>query len=130
LVLRGKEFRLLKPEPSILRALVLKGLPMGGQMLVMSGAALAMIQFVNRYGSMTTAAYGAASQVWMYVQMPAMALSAAVSSMAAQNVGAQRWDRVNQIARIGVGMGLVLTGAVVAVIYLLSTWILMLFLPP
>jgi putative MATE family efflux protein len=129
LVLRGGEFRLLMPDLEILRALVLKGLPMGVQMLVMSGAALAMIQFVNRYGSMTTAAYGAASQVWMYVQMPAMALSAAVSSMAAQNIGAQRWDRVSRITRVGVGMGLALTGAVVIVIYLMASLILTLFLP-
>ena len=129
LVLHSSDLRFLKPQAEILRALITKGLPMGVQMLVMSGAALVMIQFVNRFGSMTTAAYGAASQVWMYVQMPAMALSAAVSSMAAQNVGAQRWDRVGQIARIGVGMGLVLTGAVVVVIYLLSQWIYMLFLP-
>jgi putative MATE family efflux protein len=129
LVLHRTELRFLRPDPSILRALVTKGLPMGVQMLVMSGAALAMIQFVNRFGSMTTAAYGASSQVWMYVQMPAMALSAAVSSMAAQNVGAQRWGRVSEIARTGVAMGLVLTGFVVVLIYLLSQWILMLFLP-
>jgi len=129
LVLRGKEFRLLKPDPTILRALVTKGLPMGVQMLVMSGAALAMIQFVNRYGSLTTAAYGASSQVWMYVQMPAMALSAAVSSMAAQNVGAQRWDRVSKVAGIGVVMGLAITGSVVVIIYALAQWVLMLFLP-
>jgi putative MATE family efflux protein len=129
LVLHRTELRYLKPDVSILRALVLKGLPMGVQMLVMSGAALVMIQFVNRFGSMTTAAYGAASQVWMYVQMPAMALSAAVSSMAAQNVGAQRWDRVGEVARKGVVMGLVLTGAVVVLIYLVNPWIMMLFLP-
>jgi Na+-driven multidrug efflux pump len=79
---------------------------------------------------MTTAAYGASSQIWMYVQMPAMALSAAVSSMAAQNVGAQQWDRVGRIARTGVGIGLVVTGAVVVAIYALAPWILMLFLPP
>ena len=32
------------------------------------------------------------------------ALSAAVSSMAAQNVGAQRWDRVSRVAGVGVVM--------------------------
>ena len=130
LVLRGAELRLLKPDPAILRALVTKGLPMGVQMFVMSGASLVMIQFVNRYGSMTTAAYGAASQVWTYVQMPAMALSAAVSSMTAQNVGAQRWDRVSRIAGMGVGIGLAVTGTVVVLIYLFSDHVLRLFLPP
>ena len=96
----------------------------------MSGASLIMIQFVNRFGSMTTAAYGASSQIWTYVQMPAMALSAAVSSMTAQNVGAQRWDRVSRIAGMGVAIGLAVTGTVVVLIYCFSDHVLRLFLPP
>jgi Na+-driven multidrug efflux pump len=129
LLLRPGEFHLLRPDPRILQALVTKGLPMGVQMIVMSVAAMLMITLVNRYGSMTTAAYGASQQVWTYVQMPAMALSAAVSSMAAQNVGAQRWDRVGRVALTGVGLGLALTGTVVCVLYLLGDQVLSLFLP-
>ena len=69
-----------------------------------------MMRFVNRYGVQTSAAYGAASQLWNYVQMPAMALGAAVSSMAAQNVGARRMDRVERVAWIGAGYALVFAG--------------------
>ena len=47
-----------------------------------------MIALVNRFGSQTTAAYGAAAQLWNYMQMPALAIGMAASSMAAQNVGA------------------------------------------
>lgn len=130
LLLRRQDLRLLWPDPEILRALVLKGLPMGVQMIVLSVAAMMMISLVNHYGSLTTAAYGAASQIWSYVQMPAMALSAAVSSMAAQNVGAQRWDRVGQIAGKGVAIGLAITGLVVLTIYGLGDIVLGLFLPP
>ena len=130
LLLRRQDLRLLWPDPEILRALVLKGLPMGVQMIVLSVAAMMMISLVNHYGSLTTAAYGAASQIWSYVQMPAMALSAAVSSMAAQNVGAQRWDRVGQIAGKGVAIGLAITGLVVLTIYGLGDVVLGLFLPP
>jgi len=130
LMLRPGEFHLLKPDPAVLKTLVLRGLPMGLQILVMSGAAMVMIGFVNSYGAVTAAAYTAASQVWTYVQMPAMALGAAVSSMAAQNVGAQRWDRVSRIARSGVLSGLVITGAVAVGIYLLGDLILHIFLPP
>ncbi|PWG68468.1 MATE family efflux transporter, partial [Enterococcus hirae] len=71
-----------------------KGLPMGVQMIVVSGSMLAMMRLVNRQGVDTTAAFGATQQLWTYVQMPAMALGAAVSAMAAQNIGAGRWDRV------------------------------------
>lgn len=130
LLLRGGELHLLKPDMEILQALVLKGLPMGVQMIVLSVAAMMMISLVNQYGSMTTAAYGAASQIWSYVQMPAMALSAAVSSMSAQNVGAKRWDRIAQIAGKGVLIGLAITGGVVVAIYGLGDHVLGLFLPP
>ena len=40
-------------------------------------------------------------QLWTYVQMPAMALGAAVSAMAAQNIGAGKWERVSAITRSG-----------------------------
>jgi putative MATE family efflux protein len=100
--LTGAEIRYLRFDGEILRALVAKGLPMGLQVIVMSSSMLVMISLVNRYGAMTVAAYGACFQLWSYVQMPAMAVGNAVSSMAAQNVGARRWDRVSRVATIGV----------------------------
>lgn len=123
------ELHYLRPDPQILRALVTKGLPMGLQMVVISLASIVMIALVNGYGSRTTAAYGAAVQLWTYIQMPALAIGAAVSSMAAQNVGAQRWDRVARIAGAGVGFNFLLTGALVALVYLFNRHALGLFLP-
>ncbi len=130
LMLLPSELGLLRPDPAIIRTLVLRGLPMGLQMFVMSGAAIVMIGYVNSYGAVTAAAYTAASQVWTYVQMPAMALGAAISSMAAQNIGAGRWDRVDRIARSGLISGLVITGLVAALIYALGDLTLHIFLPP
>lgn len=123
------DLRHLVPDPAIFRSLVAKGLPMGLQMIVMSLAMIVMIAFVNRYGSHTVAAYGAASQLWTYIQMPGFAIGAAVSTMAAQNVGAGRWDRVERIAHVGVGVIVALTGALVLVIYAFNRGALGLFLP-
>jgi putative MATE family efflux protein len=127
--LTSHELRFLKPDPAILRALVLKGLPMGLQMIVISSSALVMISLVNKHGSQTTAAYGAASQLWTYIQMPALAIGAAVSSMTAQNVGAKLWDRVSSIAKVGVGFNFLMTGVLVGIIYLFNRGALGLFLP-
>jgi putative MATE family efflux protein len=129
LALRGAELRYFQPDAAIWRALVTRGLPMGLQILVMSGGALAVMGFVNRCGAETVAAYAAASQVWGYVQMPAMAIGAGVSAMAAQNIGARRWDRVGRVALSGVGSGLVITGLIAALLYLLGDLPLALFLP-
>ena len=127
--LTGDELAYLKPDPAILRALVFKGLPMGLQMIVISSSAMLMMRLVNGFGSQTTAAYGAATQLWTYVQMPAMAIGAAVSSMAAQNVGARLWDRVHRIARVGVAYNFLLGGSLIALIYVFNRGALHLFLP-
>jgi putative MATE family efflux protein len=129
LALWPREFALLKPDLGILKSLVTRGLPMGVQMLVMSGTAVIMISLVNRYGALTSAAYATATVIWGYLQMPTMAIGASVSSMAAQNVGARRWDRVDQVARSGVASGLVVTGIVAALLYLFNDQVLGLLLP-
>ncbi len=123
------ERHLYRPDWQIVRALVTKGVPMSVQMVLISAAMIAMMTMVNQHGTDTTAAYGAALQLWTYVQMPAMAIGAACSSMAAQNVGAARWDRVNAVAMRGVGFNFLLTGALIAPLILLDRYTLALFLP-
>jgi putative MATE family efflux protein len=122
------EFGYLRIDREILRALIAKGLPIGLQMIVMSSSMLMMISLVNRYGAMTVAAYGACFQLWNYIQMPAMAVGTAVSSMAAQNVGAGRWDRVGRTAAIGVLYNVLLTGALVLIVTLIDRDAFALFL--
>jgi len=126
--LRGAEWRYLIPTRTLLKTIVVKGFPMGLQMLVVSTSALAMMGLVNRHGTATTAAYGAANQLWTYIQMPAMAVGAAVSAMAAQNIGAGQWDRVGKITQAGLRMNLLLTGVLVLVVTLLDRHVLWLFL--
>ncbi len=125
-----RDARLFRLDLPILRALIVKGVPMGLQMVLISLAMIVMISLVNGYGTATSAAYGAALQLWAYLQMPAMAIGAACSSMAAQNVGAQRWDRVAATARKGVLFNFLLTGALIAPLILFDRWTLALFLPP
>ncbi len=120
---------LFRPDPAILRSLVVKGVPMGLQMILTSLAMIMMISMVNHYGVNMTSAYGASLQLWTYVQMPAMAIGAACSSMAAQNVGAGQWNRVDAIARTGVLFNFLMTGALIAPIVLFDHSLLSLFLP-
>lgn len=126
--LRGPELAYLRPAADQMRVLLGKGLPMGLQMIVMSMSGLIMIGLVNREGLQVTAAYGASQQLWTYLQMPAMAMGAAVSAMAAQNVGAGRWDRISRITGYGIGYQLLITGTMVALMLALHKPLLALFL--
>jgi len=118
LCLARSELRYLRVDRAIMAKLLGKGVPMALQILLTNTTALMMITFVNHYGSETTAAYGACNQLWNYLQMPAFAVGSAVSSMAAQNVGAQRWDRVSHIAWAGVACAAALTGVLVGLVML------------
>lgn len=129
LCLRVGEGHYLRPDRLILKSMVVKGVPMGLQMAVISLSMIMIISLVNHYGSQTAAAYGACLQLWNYVQMPALAVGMAVSSMAAQNIGARRHDRVQRIAMTGVVFNFLMTGSLVTLIYLFNRVALGLFLP-
>jgi putative MATE family efflux protein len=129
LCLHKDELALLKVDWAVVGTLVKKGIPMSAQMLVVSLSGVLMITLVNRFGVDTTAAFGAAMQIWNYIQMPAFAVSMGVSAMTAQNVGAGKWERVGRIAGVGVLYSVLLTGSVVALIEVLNLRIFGLFLP-
>jgi Na+-driven multidrug efflux pump len=127
--LRGVELTWLKPSAAYIASIAKMGLPMGLSMIIMSGSALAMIGLINREGVDTAAAFGVMNQLWSYVQMPAVAVGSAVSAMAAQNIGAGRWDRVGKIAWAGVGINVAMTVVILAAITLFDRALLGLFLP-
>ena len=130
LCIHRSELRLFVVDWSLVRLLVAKGIPMGLQLFVVSSSMLALTSLVNRFGSQETAAFNSAMQLWNYVQMPALAIGAACSSMAAQNVGAGKWDRVGKVAAAGVSFNLAIGGVLILTVYLLDKHALGLFLPP
>lgn len=128
--LRGAEWRFLIPSPALLRIIFLKGFPMSLQMLVMSSASMIMVSLVNREGVNIAAAYNVSQQLWTYVQMPAMAVGAAVSAMAAQNIGAGLWNRVNKITEVGGIITVVFTGVLIGLLFLFDRSVMAVFLGP
>lgn len=122
------ELEYFRFDTAILRSLLVKGVPMGLQVVVISTSMILMISLVDQYGSITVAAYGACFQLWSYIQMPAFAVGSAVSSMAAQNVGAGRWDRVSRTTRAGLVYVVLLTGGLVGAVTLSDNAAFSLFL--
>jgi putative MATE family efflux protein len=129
LCIHRDELHLFRIDRHIVKVLVSKGIPMGLQLFVVSSSMVALTKLVNQFGSEETAAFNAAMQLWNYVQMPALAIAAAVSSMAAQNIGAGKWDRVGRVALTGVAFNLLSGGALIALVYLFNRAALGLFLP-
>ncbi|WP_176560138.1 MATE family efflux transporter [Brevibacillus dissolubilis] len=118
----------LRMDWDLLKLLLRLAIPASINMILSSLAGIAVITFVNVYGSDATAAYGAVNQVVSYVAMPAMSLGIAVSVFAAQSIGAKRFDRLKQVVRAGVVLNYVISGVLITLVYVFARQILSLFL--
>ena len=84
-------------------SIILKlGIPAGLQMMVISAGTAAIMSVVTSFGGHVVAGFGAAQRIDSLLMLPAQALGTAVNSMAGQNIGANQWTRVRQIAVNGV----------------------------
>lgn len=118
----------LSIDVGLLKLLLRLGVPSSINMIIVSLSEIAVISFVNRFGSDATAAYGAVNQVASYVQMPAISLAIAVSIFAAQAIGANRMDRLRSVFRAGLALNYIVGGALIVLVYIFSRGILSLFL--
>ncbi len=103
LALDAETIQDLKINWPILVQMVRIGIPTGIQVVMVSLAELAVISFVNRYGSHATAAYGAVNQIVSYVQFPAISIGITASIFGSQAIGASRSDLLGRVIRSGVG---------------------------
>lgn len=118
----------LRMDKGLLKLLLRLGIPSSISMILLSLSEIAVITFVNRYGSDATAAYGVVNQVASYVQMPAISLSITVSVFAAQAIGGSQFDRLKQVIRTGILLNYVISGILIICIYIFSESILSLFI--
>jgi len=112
----------------LLKTIVRIGVPTGLQMVMVSLAEIAVLSFVNHFGSSATAAYGAVNQVVAYVQFPAMSIGITSAIFTAQCIGARRLDRVQKVVHAGIGMNYVVGGALIIFVYALAWPILGMFI--
>lgn len=96
------------------------GVPTGLQIVMISLAEIAVLSFVNRFGSSATAAYGAVNQVVSYVQFPAISISIAASIFGAQCIGARREDKLASVIRSGVALNYIIGGVIIALGYIFA----------
>ena len=111
-----------------LKLIIKIGLPTAVQNSVSSISFLLITTMVNVVGGVAaSAAVGVVGKVNGFALMPAIAMGAAVSTMSAQNIGAKQWDRAEKAAHIGLGIGIVISYAIFAVVQTFPEAILALF---
>lgn len=90
----------------IIREVFVIGVPASMQMIAVTLSGVFIIALVNRFGTDVTAAFGIGMQIDMLATIPAMSIGMAATSIAAQNLGAQKMERVFQTLRMSIYFGL------------------------
>ncbi len=81
-------------DRDIFRQSVKIGLPTGIQQTLFAMGALALIGFVNKFGTNVIAGYSVASRLDSLATIPAMSFSQALSAFVGQNIGANKMERI------------------------------------
>ncbi len=133
-----KTKHVLKPDRTILQNLYLKGailkklltlaIPTSINMVAIAMSEIAVITFVNDYGSNATAAYGIVNQLVSYIQIPAMSISIAISVFVAQAIGDGKTATIQHITTLGIKLNYLLGGGLILIVYLFADPILKIFL--
>ena len=104
------------------------GIPAGLQMSVISAGSAAIMSVVNSFGASVVAGFGAAQRLDSIIMLPAMALGSSVNSMAGQNIGVNKWERVYKISRYGIAYNLTIMFAIALIVYVLAEPAIRLFI--
>lgn len=92
------------------------GIPSAVQSTAVNISIIFVTSNINTYGLVVSAATGVCGKVDSFAVLPNVAMSQAVASMAGQNLGAQKFDRVKKITHIGVLINLAFSFAMFLIV--------------
>ncbi|UCH35008.1 MAG: MATE family efflux transporter [Armatimonadota bacterium] len=110
------DWRRLRVEASTAWLLVRIGLPAMVQHSVVSVSLLVIVSFVSRFGENADAAFGAGLRIDQVSFLPAITIGAAISTLAGQNIGAKRYERVHLVFRWGLLVSVVISLLITVVV--------------
>ena len=118
----------IRLRPALVWKIVRIGIPTGINLVMVSLSEIAVISFVNHFGSTATAAYGAVNQVASYVQFPAVSIGITAAIFGAQAIGAGRVDRLHKIVRSAVVLNYLIEGVLILLGYAFGHALIALFI--
>lgn len=106
-------------DREIMRSTLKLGIPASIQQVLSSAGMMVMQGFVNSFGSITMAAFTAASRVDSIAVMPIQSLGMAITTFTAQNMGAECHDRIRKAFKSTIAMtiGVCAVAAAVMIIF-------------
>lgn len=111
----------------MLSTLLAIGFPAFVQQALLSVSAAFVIFYVNGFGAAAIAAYGVTSRIDSLAIMPAVAIFLSVSMLTAQNIGAGKLERINEIFKWGVLLNCIVIAIISVLVVTLAGRVMHLF---
>ena len=99
--------RHIRPDIPITRRIVTLGAPLALQDALINISFLLITVIVNQMGVIASASLGVVEKIIVFAMLPPMAIASAVSTMVAQNYGAQLLSRMTRCLQSGIAISLV-----------------------
>lgn len=103
------------------------GLPSGIQNGVVSFSNVIVQSNINAFGSLAMAGCGAYTKIDGFAILPVMSYSMALTTFTGQNMGARKFDRVKHGAKVGIGMSVITTVVISALLLIFGRPVLNIF---
>ena len=110
-----------------LREILSNGVPSGLANCIISIANVVVQANINAFGAAAMAGCGAHSRIAGFAFLPVTCFNMALTTFVSQNLGARRYDRVKQGARIGLARVMVIAESIALLIYVFSPRLIGLF---
>ena len=111
----------------MLREILRIGLPSGLQNSIISFANVIVQSSINRFGAAAMAGCGVYFKIEGFGFLPITCFAMAMSTFVSQNLGAQRYDRVQKGARFGILCSMAVAEGMGIIVRLLSPWLMAAF---
>ena len=115
------------PRRNFLVNIFYQVIPITFSLFLVAIGSFILLFFISIFGDSAVAGYGAAIRFEHLFTLPVIGLNTAVISIASQNFGARRFNRIREVYFKGIFFGVIIMCFASAIIYLLSEYIILIF---
>ncbi len=110
-------WRDLRCDFSILKQIFSIGLPAGVQSVITAFSNVFVQSYINHFGSACMAGWACYNKLDMFIMLPMQSVAQAATTFVGQNIGAKKFDRVNQGTIRAILLSLGITGVIAALLF-------------
>ena len=102
-------------------------MPITMALFLVAAGSYILLSFISNFGDQAIAGYGAAVRFEHLFSLPVIGLNTAVISIAGQNFGAKRFDRIKEVYLKAVAYGFIIMCIAGILLYIFSEYIIQIF---